>query len=179
MSGFSSRHSSGLFASIPHRGPQAARPGPPSGPPSILYPGRLHHWRCCSCGQNGATLEPEFSNWLGKVLANERRRYIRYVFSHWLWPCLFVHRNNRVVIMDTEKLIYNTWEVCSMAYTRRHLRHSEIIACVICGLIPNILQLCLRLFTILVRQLFKYSTACQLIEKKLLCYSQDNGLPPH
>ena len=30
---------------------------------------------------------------LSKVLANERRRYMCNVFSHWLRPCLVIHRN--------------------------------------------------------------------------------------
>ena len=59
-------------------------------------------------------------------------------------------------------------------YVRRHLHYSEITACIHNGPIPNFLQLYLRLFPILVRQLFDCITACQLLKKKLLCYSQDN-----
>ena len=58
----------------------------------------------------------------------------------------------------------------------KHLHHSEITGSVLCGLIPNLLQHCFCKFPILVRRLFKCLTACQLIKKKSLCYSQDNGL---
>ena len=60
---------------------------------------------------------------------------------------------------------------------RRHLHCSGITACALCDLTPSLFQLCLHVFPISVRQLFEYLTACQMIKKKLLSYSQDNGLP--
>ena len=57
---------------------------------------------------------------------------------------------------------------------RKHLHYSEITACVLYAILPNLLKLCFLVFLISVRQLFECSTACHLIQKKLLCYSQVN-----
>ena len=60
--------------------------------------------------------------------------------------------------------------------SRRHLHYSEITACVLHGLIPKSSVASLCVFPILVRQLFEFLTAYQLIKEKLLCYSKNDGL---
>ena len=61
-------------------------------------------------------------------------------------------------------------------YCRRYLHYSEITPCILNFLIPNLLKLCLWALPIWVRQVFKCSSACQLMKKKSLCYSRDNRL---
>ena len=53
-----------------------------------------------------------------------------------------------------------------------HLHYNEITVCVLYGRMPN--RLGLRVFLILVRQLYAYLIACQLITKKVLYDSQEN-----
>ena len=71
------------------------------------------------------------------------------------------------------KHVWITWkpsEKLQRAY-RWPLHYSEITACVLCGLIPNLIKRCLCVFPIFVRQLLKYLTARQLIKTKTVYYS--------
>ena len=66
-----------------------------------------------------------FSPRLSKVSANERRRYIRNVFSHWVKPCSAIDRKQTQVSLDKNYLQGCTWSSQILPWLEHHNRMPE------------------------------------------------------